>query len=104
MARQLREWGIDGEPAEVAVLLSSELVTNAIRHGSPPVTVLAGLSHDGVLRVEIRDDGSGETLPRHARPDDDGGRGLHLVATLAGRWGSSTTSSGKLVWFEVRAR
>ena len=103
IARALHRWDIHGDPAEVAVLLTSELVTNAIRHGGPPVTVRAGLSRRGSLRIEVRDDEPGSVVARLAGLDDDGGRGLLLVDSLADRWGYRSTRSGKRVWFEVCA-
>ena len=103
IARVLRDWDVNGAPAEVAVLLTSELVTNAIRHGGAPVVVRAGLDPRGHLRVEVSDDAPGDVRPRLARSDDDGGRGLHLVDSLSDRWGYRRTRAGKRVWFEVRA-
>lgn len=102
LARALSTWGIDGEPAEVAVLLTSELVTNAIRHGSGPVRVRAGVD-DRRLRVEVDDDAGGTLSPRRAAPTDVDGRGLHLVETLSDRWGYRTADGGKRVWFELPA-
>lgn len=101
MARHLKAWDVQGSPAEVAVLLTSELVTNAIRHGGAPVRVHAALSQHGDLRIEVADDDPGQVTPRRPGPDDDGGRGLVLVDRLADRWGIRRTSSGKRVWFEV---
>lgn len=90
-----------GEDAEIAVLLTSELVTNAIRYGAPPVTLRAGVSRRGALRVEVQDDEPGAVVARRAKLDDVGGRGLQLVDSLADRWGYRSTRSGKRVWFEL---
>jgi anti-sigma regulatory factor (Ser/Thr protein kinase) len=101
LARALQGWGIDGEDAEVAVLLASELVTNAIRHGVAPVRVRAGMGRRG-LRVEVDDELAGDVAPRAHDADDIDGRGLHLVESLSDRWGCRPSNGGKRVWFELR--
>lgn len=83
-------------------LLVSEVVGNAIRHGEAPFVVL--VRYDGTcVRVEVGD-GSAE-LPRKLQPGPDatGGRGVHIVETVASDWGVVTTRSGKRVWFELPA-
>src|SRR3954454_20981314 len=85
---------------EVAALLATELVTNAIRHarGRAIVSVTAKAGH---LRVAIADD-SPETprvLPRNLL--GEGGRGMMLVDTLARTWGVDVGWDGKVVWFEI---
>ena len=102
LARALERWGVDGECADVAVLLTSELVTNAIRHGAAPVRVRAGIGSGG-LRVEVDDEARGAVSPRQAAPTDLDGRGLHLVESLSDRWGWGSARRGKRVWFELRA-
>ena len=101
-ARAAELWRLDREMTETALLLVSELVTNAIRHGAPPVRLSLRLDADR-LRVEIAD--GSPTLPRLDQPGPDqvGGRGLHIVQQLAGRWGSHVSRSrlGKTVWFEL---
>jgi anti-sigma regulatory factor (Ser/Thr protein kinase) len=90
---------------EVAVLLVSELVTNAIRYGRPPI-LLRAVRHGPGLRVEVTD---GERrAPALAQERDpsrgevaEGGRGLILVEGLADRWGWSAVGRGKVVWFEL---
>ena len=88
---------------EVAVLLVSELVTNAIRYGRPPIQLHAFRIGSG-LRVEVSD---GERrAPVAARQDGsaeiaEGGRGLLLVEGLSDRWGWAGTGRGKVVWFEL---
>jgi serine phosphatase RsbU (regulator of sigma subunit)/anti-sigma regulatory factor (Ser/Thr protein kinase) len=94
-ARQLKEWGLD-ELLFTTELLVSELVTNAIRHAEPPIQLRMIL--DTTLSCEVSD--ASVTAPRHRRADryDEGGRGLMLVARLAGRWGTRYTPAGKTIW------
>ncbi|MEU3661438.1 SpoIIE family protein phosphatase [Streptomyces sp. NPDC032940] len=95
--RQLESWGLD-ETAFTTELVLSELITNAVRYGAPPVTVRLLRHH--VLICEVRDASS--TAPRvvQAAEFDEGGRGLFLVAQLADRWGVRYTGHGKVIWTE----
>ncbi|MFJ4624307.1 ATP-binding protein [Streptomyces sp. NPDC088812] len=99
---QLRHWGLDSV-GDLAALLVSELVTNALRHATGPIGVRlvrpAGL--DGVLRAEVSDPLPDPPRERVARPDDEGGRGLQLVASSARSWGTRPGDTGKTVWFEL---
>ncbi|MFF3213478.1 SpoIIE family protein phosphatase [Streptomyces sp. NPDC002886] len=95
---QLAAWGLE-EAAFVTELVVSELVTNAIRYGSPPVQLR--LIHEGTTLISEVSDSSG-TAPhmRRARIFDEGGRGLLLVAQLTQRWGTRHTLVGKTIWAE----
>ncbi|MEU6538543.1 SpoIIE family protein phosphatase [Streptomyces sp. NPDC047000] len=94
---QVSAWGLE-EAVFATELIVSELVTNAIRYGVPPVQ-LRLIRHETLI-CEVSD-GSG-TAPhmRRARIYDEGGRGLLLVAQLAERWGSRQTAAGKTIWAE----
>ena len=87
--------------SEVAGLLASELVTNAVLHagGTIRVRVSAG---DGTVRVAVEDTSSSHPVPRRASDGDRSGRGLALVTHLAERWGVDDLDVGKEVWFELR--
>jgi anti-sigma regulatory factor (Ser/Thr protein kinase) len=102
MARAADLWCLDRELTETALLLVSELTTNAIRHGTPPVRLSLRLERDR-LRVEVTD--SSPTLPElnDPGPDQIGGRGLQIVQQLAASWGAiaSPARLGKTVWFEL---
>jgi anti-sigma regulatory factor (Ser/Thr protein kinase) len=102
MARAAELWRLDRDMTETALLLVSELATNAIRHGSPPVRLSLRLERDR-LRVEVTD--SSPALPElsHPSPDQVGGRGLQIVQQLAATWGASSSPRrlGKTVWFEL---
>jgi DNA-binding response OmpR family regulator/anti-sigma regulatory factor (Ser/Thr protein kinase) len=96
----LREWETPAGVAADVVLLASELVTNAVVYGLPPIE-LRLRSGPGHLVLEVRD---GATyLPRRLRPtpQDEHGRGLQLVGLLADRWGTRPTPDGKSVWCVV---
>jgi anti-sigma regulatory factor (Ser/Thr protein kinase) len=95
----LSTWGLDLH-GDVAQLLVSELVTNAIHHGRTTCS-LELRATPSVLRAAVADDGAGVPRLQHAGPDDDSGRGLAIVDALASRWGVEPTSSGKVVWFEL---
>lgn len=94
---------LPAQQVEVARLLVSELVTNALQHGSGEVTV-AVVREGGVFRVEVRDGSrvmpvllEGSSLMEH-------GFGLRLVAAFAGSWGVEPRADGrpgKQVWFAL---
>ncbi|MGN6522267.1 MAG: SpoIIE family protein phosphatase [Actinomycetes bacterium] len=97
----LEAWGLGrAELAGTALLLVSELVTNAIRYAAHDVELLARRSERS-LWVEVSDDDTRLPRLRHARLDDEGGRGLALVDTLADAWGTRATHQGKVVWFRL---
>ncbi|MCF0090146.1 hypothetical protein B0E37_05250 [Streptomyces sp. MH192] len=99
---QLRAWGLDAL-VDVTALLVSELVTNSLRHASGPIGVrlvrYSGTA-PGIL-VEVSDPLPDLPRERIAALDDEGGRGLQLVASSARRWGTRPGVSGKTVWFEL---
>ncbi len=92
------------EETEVAELLLSELVTNALIHtrNGAVVTVTSAPAR---LRVEVRDFVTGQEPAPYVPNADDGthGRGLLLVQSLADSWGVTTQALGKVVWFELNA-
>ncbi|MFG2396372.1 SpoIIE family protein phosphatase [Streptomyces lydicus] len=95
--RQLREWGLE-ELTYTTELAVSELVTNAIRHASGPLHLR--LLRDRTLLTEVSDTGHTSPHLRHAASDDEGGRGLFIVAQLVQRWGTRYTPYGKTIWTE----
>jgi serine phosphatase RsbU (regulator of sigma subunit)/anti-sigma regulatory factor (Ser/Thr protein kinase) len=97
VSRQLGVWGLE-ELEFTAELVVSELVTNAIRYGRPPIRLR--LIHDRTLMCEVSDAGSTTPHLRRARVFDEGGRGLFLVAQLADHWGTRHARHGKTVWAE----
>ncbi|WP_371654497.1 MULTISPECIES: ATP-binding protein [unclassified Streptomyces] len=97
----LRGWALDPAVSDVAVLLVSELVTNSLRYASGPIGVRMGRLDPGALLVEVSDPLPEEPVQRDTGPDDEGGRGLQLVACSARRWGTRRGRTGKTVWFEL---
>ncbi|MEU9242359.1 SpoIIE family protein phosphatase [Streptomyces sp. NPDC048385] len=95
--RRLADWGLE-ETAFAAELVLSELVTNAIRHGSGPVRVR--LLHDRTLICEVSDHSNTAPHLRRAATTDEGGRGLFLVAQLTRSWGTRYLREGKVIWAE----
>lgn len=86
---------------ETAVLLTSELVTNAIAHEVGETVMLTITCICGQLRVDVHDTSCDEPVPVDAPLDAETGRGLMLVATLATDWGYHRTPSGKAVYFTL---
>ncbi|MEU3983351.1 SpoIIE family protein phosphatase [Streptomyces sp. NPDC026672] len=95
--RQLAAWGLEAA-AFVVELVVSELITNAIRYGAPPMRLR--LIRDDMLICEVSDGNSTSPHMRRARVYDEGGRGLFLVAQLSKRWGCRQTDTGKTIWAE----
>jgi anti-sigma regulatory factor (Ser/Thr protein kinase) len=108
LGARLSAWSLPGELCADAVLLVSELATNAVRHTlSARILCGIGLVTDGLLRLEVHDhDHTGGDLPRcEPGPDDEGGRGLLLVESLADAWGvdRSRLTGGNAVWANLKA-
>ncbi|KUL32248.1 SpoIIE family protein phosphatase [Streptomyces regalis] len=92
---QLDAWRLE-EASFVTELVVSELVTNAIRYGEPPIRLR--LIRDTSLICEVSDASSTAPHLRRARAYDEGGRGLLLVAQLTQGWGTRHTTEGKTIW------
>jgi anti-sigma regulatory factor (Ser/Thr protein kinase) len=113
----IRAWQVPVD-ADAAVLLASELVANAVMHGSAPGSgepAGAGLASSepvmlsircsrGELRIEVHDQSRDMPLPPllpDSPAESETGRGLMLVAALAAKWGFYQTSVGKAVYFTL---
>ncbi|MFE9558198.1 SpoIIE family protein phosphatase [Streptomyces sp. NPDC006692] len=94
---QLVAWGL-GDLVFTTELIVSELVTNAIRYAAGPVHIR--LIRDETLICEVSDTGHTSPHLRHAETDDEGGRGLFIIAQMAQRWGTRYTATGKTIWVE----
>lgn len=98
----LADLGLVDFAADVSLIVS-ELVTNAVLHGAPPVE-LTLVHAPPLVRVEVcdraRDLGVVAPHPRAAGR----ARGLHIVDELSSQWGSNATAQGKVVWAEYPTR
>ena len=84
-----------------ALLLTSELVTNSVLHGGPPLVV--AVECDGTsMQVRVRDGSSELPEPREAERSAESGRGLALVAAVSDDWGVDPEPDGKYVWFVIQ--
>jgi anti-sigma regulatory factor (Ser/Thr protein kinase) len=98
--RAVNDW-LDDAPEELrstVALVATEMVSNAIRYGRPPIR-LEFAREDGHVRVCVRDDGGGE--PKQRAPGPSGGWGLHIVERLATRWGAAAGTTE--IWAEIDA-
>jgi anti-sigma regulatory factor (Ser/Thr protein kinase) len=93
------------DPDDVGALLTSEIVTNAVRHAAGVLAMQLDVSLiDGVARVTVEDPTSALPVPREESVDAVGGRGLRLIEALAAAWGTTPTDRGKAVWCEFPVR
>jgi anti-sigma regulatory factor (Ser/Thr protein kinase) len=109
LARQFVEDNRDHIRADLiedAQLLVSELVTNAVRHGRPDITLCVSVDPPAI-GIAVRD--HGESLPASPQgpppPTQPSGRGLLIVDALASTWGVTPNpepAPGKVVWFEIQ--
>ena len=96
----IRSWGASVDP-DTAVLLTSELVTNAIRHEQGDTVTLVITCAYGQLHVDVHDTSCALPVPMDGPPDAETGRGLVLVASLSSSWGYYRTPTGKAVYFTL---
>jgi anti-sigma regulatory factor (Ser/Thr protein kinase) len=89
------------DPDEIVPLLTSEIVSNAVRHGRGSVGLELTLLDGHGLRVEARDEAPDTPVIRRSSPDGIGGHGLAIIESLARRWGVERHEGFKVVWFET---
>lgn len=94
-----RRWQLDGL-REPALVVASELVTNAVQHGGPPIDLCVIIRYR-VLRIEVSDDSPAMSAMLAARPEGMANHGLRLVEALAQDWGAVPTTRGKTVWADL---
>jgi anti-sigma regulatory factor (Ser/Thr protein kinase) len=102
----LRRHRVGEEASESAVLIVSELVTNAVVHSGSAVIACVLLLGSDLLRIEVTDQGTGPAGPAVRKPADDdvSGRGLLLISALSRAWGVIPADpAGRTVWAAVSA-
>ncbi|KLL09900.1 MULTISPECIES: ATP-binding protein [Protofrankia] len=100
LREQLARTNLSEEAVGTAELLVSELVTNAVKYGKPPVWLLLEL-RPGLVHASVSD--TSVVLPQRQQVDlgSEGGRGLLVLDALAGSWGAVAVDSGKYLWFDL---
>lgn len=96
----LGDGGVEASVIELAVLLVSELVTNAAVHARSTIRVTVHVDSHWV-RVEVEDEGRGQPVLRPQAPNELQGRGLAVVDRLSTDWGTDRHDGRKVVWFEI---
>src|SRR4051812_32278824 len=103
VAEQLERWKLHSL-IDAATLLTSELVTNSVRHAGTGMELVVSRTDDRTVRVAVTDRAPGvDVRVRKSSDSAEGGRGLFLVEQIAVGWGSSADDNAKTVWFELRA-
>jgi anti-sigma regulatory factor (Ser/Thr protein kinase) len=102
LASIARELDLPGDTVSVAELALSEIVTNAVIHGRPPILVQVDATSRR-LEVSVSDASPAQPQADETRLDATGGRGLAIVAAVAGDWGCEPDpdGAGKRIWFTV---
>lgn len=103
---RLSRWSVCADTCDTAVLVISELVTNAIVHTASSRVVCELRDQDDTVRLTVCDEGCvpGEPQPSPQGPDEEHGRGLLLVDAMCRSWGAQEHGSGLLVWAELPRR
>lgn len=101
-ARRFVREALRDQPPEItqaAELMTSELVTNSVRHAHTGFELTIHSQEE--IRVEVRDTGAGTPTLLSPTPHDPSGRGLRIVEAMSNTWGITPTSDGKTVWFTL---
>ncbi|HWS57745.1 MAG TPA: ATP-binding protein [Actinotalea sp.] len=103
VVRTVLECGVDEMANQVVELLCSELLANAVLHGSEGGAIAVQVHHSvTVLRVSVSDAGSRTPVVLHTEPSAPNGRGMAIVEAMSSRWGvDEHADGGKTVWFEL---
>lgn len=96
----LAQWGLPGDAGEPAMLVVTELLSNAMEHGLPPIQLTVDVV-DRAVRVEVQDAAAEPPRQQPVHEAQLRGRGLQLVDGLSAKWGWTNDARGKTVWAEV---
>lgn len=102
--RRLHSWGIGGDVHDTAMLVVSELVTNAVVHTDSHLVACELLNGAERLRITVQDQGSSPAAPHVCHGlEEERGRGLLLVEAVSSAWGAyeSQHGPGRIVWAEL---
>ena len=98
----LTGWGVPSWAVDDAVLIVSELVTNAVLHAREEAALALEIEVADVwMRISLADGSAVRPLARQASHEDETGRGMAIVEALSDRWGVDDHHGGKRIWFEV---
>ena len=106
LAKLLKGWEVSDAVIDDASLLTTELLTNAVVHGTGVVDLSIAVD-DGVLHIGVHDHGTERPEVCDVSTDSVGGRGVWLVQSIAQDWGSESVHGGepgKTVWFELTTK
>ncbi|QNP66378.1 ATP-binding protein [Streptomyces genisteinicus] len=104
VCERLERWGVRDDVRDTALLVVSELVTNAVVHTGGSLVSCQLRRTEGQLRITVQDQGSAPTGPRVCHGlEEERGRGLLLVESLSTAWGTHDCehSNGRVVWAEL---
>jgi anti-sigma regulatory factor (Ser/Thr protein kinase) len=102
LSRLLSGWGLADEIIDDASLLATELLSNAVRHGTGRVALRVEVE-DGVVQVRVHDDHAKMPVVEDADLTSVRGRGLFIVECLADQWGIHPDERGKTLWFRLKS-
>ncbi len=100
VAGTFASWGIGPDTVDDALIIVSELVTNAVTHAASACEVQLAVDASAV-RISVIDTGAGTPDPQPFSDTLPHGRGLHIVGALSSAWGVDVVPRGKLVWAEM---
>jgi anti-sigma regulatory factor (Ser/Thr protein kinase) len=94
---------MDTDLVEVAAILTDEMVTNAVKHGRPPISLAIEGDNEGIV-ISVADGGPGFPVARAVDRTAENGRGLVIIDVLSDEWGVVPLYQGKQVWCRLHVR